>query len=90
MYLFNRIISWLAGYKTGPVYMKSKSGSISQRTWSKSRPAHVLDGLAPRAHGQLSITCTVNFKLLERSCETQSGNEASQFFFMLVLALLVR
>ena len=54
---FNRIISLLAGFKTGPVYAKSKSGSISRRARSKSGPAHALDGLPPRARGQRSFRC---------------------------------
>ena len=53
--LFNRIVSWLARFKTGPVYAKSKSGSISRLTQSKGEPAHALDGLLPRAHGQRSF-----------------------------------
>ena len=85
---FNQIISWLAGFKTCPVYTKSKSRSISQHSRSKSGPTHALDSLAPRVCGQQSFTCAKK-KPLESSCETQSDNEASQFFFMLVLALLV-
>ena len=38
-------LSWPGRFKTGPVYEKSKSGSISQRARSKSRPTHALDGL---------------------------------------------
>ena len=37
---------------TGPVYAKSKSGSISRLVWLKSGPVHALDGLPPRAHGK--------------------------------------
>ena len=50
-----------------------------------SGPTHALDGLPPRARGQRSFRCA------DKSYWTakQSGNEASQFFFMLVLALLV-
>ena len=54
---FNWIISWSAGFKTGPVYTQSKSRSIWRQAWSKSRPVHVLDSLAPRARGQRSFAC---------------------------------
>ena len=82
---FNRIVSWSARFKTGPVYVKLKSGSISRLAQSKSRPAHALGGLSPRVHGQRP------FRVLERSCKTTGGMilEASQFFFKLLLALLV-
>ena len=65
---FNRIISWLAGFKTGPVYAKSKSGSISRRARSKSGPVHALDGLPPRVRGQRSFRCIKATG--KRSCKT--------------------
>ena len=54
---FNGIISWLAGFKTGWVYTKSKSGSISWCAWSKSGPAHAVDSLPLCAYGQQSFVC---------------------------------
>ena len=53
---------------------------------SKSGPAHELDSLAP--WGQRSFMCTDN-SLWKKSCKKHSGNKASQFFYMLVLALFV-
>ena len=51
---------------------------------SKSGSTHALDGLPPRAHDR-------SFRVLERSCKNNRGTnlEASQFFFKLLLALLV-
>ena len=46
---FNRIVSWLARFKSGRVYMKSKSRSISWYVRWKSGPWHVVDGLPPCA-----------------------------------------
>ena len=79
------IISWLAGFKTGPVYTKSKHGSISWHAWSKSGPAHVLDGLAPHAHGQQSFMCANESYWKEAA----KHNLWTRVLFMLVLALLV-
>ena len=53
---------------------------------SKSGPAHELDSLAP--WGQWSFMCT-DKSLWKKSCNKHSGNKASQFFYMLVLALFV-
>ena len=78
---FNRIVSWSTGFKTGPVYAKLKSGSISRLARSKSRPARALDGLPPRAHG---LSCAG--KKLQSSRGTSL--EASQFFFKLLLVIL--
>ena len=47
----------VGGFKTGLVYTKFKSKSISWHAQSKSEPAHVLDGLPPRVHGQWSFRC---------------------------------
>ena len=85
---FNWIVSWSAGFKTGPVYAKSKSRSITWLARSKSRAAHALDGLPPCACGQRSFR--VPNKSYWKEAAKQSGNDASQFFFKLVLALLVR
>ena len=70
---FNRIISWSVGSKNGPVYTKSKSGSISRCAWSKSGPAHALDGLPPRARGQRSFRCTD--KIYWKEAAKQSRNK---------------
>ena len=76
-------LSWTARFKTGPVYAKSKSGSISRRVRSKSRPAHALDSLPPCVCGQWSFTCA------DKSCwkeaAKQPGNEAGQLLCLLVL-----
>ena len=85
---FNRIASWSARFETVPVYAKSKSRSISRLARSKSGPAHALDGLPPRACGQRSFR--VPNKSYWKEAAKRSGNDASQSFFKLVLALLVR
>ena len=86
---FDRFINcWSAGFKTSPVYAKSKSGSISWLARSKSGPVHALDGLPPCVRGQQSFR--VPNKSYWKEAAKQSGNDASQFFFKLVLALLVR
>ena len=66
---FNRIISWMAGFKTGLVYTKSKSRPISQCVWSKSGPTHAVDGSTPCACDQRSLMCADK----SYSSETQSG-----------------
>ena len=79
--LFNQIISWLARFKTTPVYAKSKSGSVSQRA---CEPAHVLDSLPPRVHGEWFFTCTCADKSYWKEAVKQSGNKASRFLYLLV------
>ena len=83
--VYKWIVSWSARCKTGPVYAKSKSGSISQLVRSKSRPAHVLDGLPPRAHGPWSFH--VPNKSYRKEAIWEQGY--SQFFFKLALALII-
>ena len=83
---FNQIIGWSARFKASPVYTKSKNGSIYRLTQSKVGPC--MHWMACHLMCMVNCLSRVLIKATGRSCKT-TWEEASQFFFMLILALLV-
>ena len=59
-------------FKTGLVYTKCKSGSISWHVQSKSGHAHVLDGLPPCERGQRSFSVQ-SFRCADKSYSKEAA-----------------